>query len=78
MQILRRINHENVIKLHEFFADEGYVYIIMQYANKGDLHQVTPTSITDPQAKEDQKRKFFRSLDLGNGEAIAECFGISA
>jgi serine/threonine protein kinase len=40
VQILSKLSHESIIKLYEFFADEAHVYIVMQYASKGDLHQV--------------------------------------
>jgi len=39
--ILSRLSHPHIIKLLEFFSDESYLYIVMQYAPKGDLHNVT-------------------------------------
>jgi serine/threonine protein kinase len=40
VQLLSKLSHPHVIRLHEFFSDEEHLYIIMQYAAKGDLHQI--------------------------------------
>lgn len=40
MQLLARLNHPHIIRLHESFSDEEHLFIVMQYASKGDLHQI--------------------------------------
>ena len=38
VRILKTINnHKNVIKLFEVFEDEGFVYLVFEFAEKGDL-----------------------------------------
>lgn len=43
VSILKRIDHPHVIRLREYFTDQQHLYIIMQYASKGDLHHVYST-----------------------------------
>jgi serine/threonine protein kinase len=38
--ILSSLEHPNIIKYYESFMDDQELYIIMQYAQKGDLHSV--------------------------------------
>lgn len=38
--VLKSISHPNIIKYYDSFVDEHYLYIVMQYAAKGDLHAV--------------------------------------
>lgn len=38
--MLSKVSHPHIIKLYDSFADHSHVYILMQYAPKGDLHQV--------------------------------------
>ena len=40
VQILRKVNHPNIIKYYTSFIDEEYIYIIMEYAQGGDLQHV--------------------------------------
>lgn len=40
VQLLAKLSHPHIIKMHEFFSDEEHLYIVMQYASKGDLHQI--------------------------------------
>ena len=56
MSILNKISHQNIIKLYESFNDENYLYIVMQYANKGDLHNVLMLDMIDFEEEEDQER----------------------
>ena len=38
VKILKRINsHSGIIKLYEVFEDEGFVYMVFEFAEKGDL-----------------------------------------
>lgn len=33
--------HPNLIKYHTSFLESDYLYILMEYANKGDLYKVS-------------------------------------
>ena len=49
---MRQVEHQNIIKYYNSFFDETAVYILMEYASGGDLHQVTaltPHEINLPQ-----------------------------
>ena len=35
IEILYRISHPHIIKLHNHFEDDDNIYLIMQYASKG-------------------------------------------
>jgi serine/threonine protein kinase len=37
IEILRRINHPNVIKLFEVYENELYVHLVLEYINGGEL-----------------------------------------
>ena len=37
INILKEIDHPNIMTIYEFFEDENYLYIIMEYCNSGDL-----------------------------------------
>jgi serine/threonine-protein kinase HSL1 (negative regulator of Swe1 kinase) len=37
--ITLKMIHPNIIKCHDFFEDENDVYIILEYAEKGDLFE---------------------------------------
>lgn len=36
-RIQRRLNHPNIIKLHNFFEDKEKVYLLLEYAHQGSL-----------------------------------------
>ena len=42
-QILRKVRHPNIIKYHTSFVEEDHLYIIMEYAEGGDLQLVSLT-----------------------------------
>ncbi|KAG7204805.1 hypothetical protein KM043_005211 [Ampulex compressa] len=35
--LLKVLKHENIVEMREFFWDPGYIYIVMEYCNGGDL-----------------------------------------
>lgn len=43
-QILRRVKHPNIIRYYTSFVEEEHLYIIMEYAEGGDLAMVIKTS----------------------------------
>ena len=38
INVHRRLNHENIIKFHDYIHAEPYVYIILDYAENGNLY----------------------------------------
>lgn len=40
VQILRQLSHPNIIKYHGSFTERGSLYIVMEYAEGGDLHHL--------------------------------------
>jgi serine/threonine protein kinase len=34
-------DHPNLIKFHTSFLESDYLYILMEYANRGDLYKVS-------------------------------------
>jgi non-specific serine/threonine protein kinase len=39
IEILKLINHINIIKLKDYFIDDKYIYIITEYCNRGSLKE---------------------------------------
>jgi NIMA (never in mitosis gene a)-related kinase len=39
-QILKKLRHPNIIRYYNSFVDEDHLYIIMEYAEAGDLAAV--------------------------------------
>jgi len=37
VEIMRKINHKNVIKVHQIWEDENAIYIVSDWANEGNL-----------------------------------------
>jgi serine/threonine protein kinase len=40
VMILKKVNHPNLIKYHTSFLEEDNLYIVMEYAEGGDLYSV--------------------------------------
>lgn len=45
-QILRKVRHPNIIKYYTSFVEENHLYIIMEYAEGGDLYAVIYFQLT--------------------------------
>ena len=41
LYILKKIDHQNVIKIYEFYSDEKNFYLITEYCSGGDLYRAT-------------------------------------
>lgn len=39
-QIMSRLSHENIIKFYTSFLEDKFLYILMEYASKGDLFKM--------------------------------------
>ncbi|KAJ8669070.1 hypothetical protein QAD02_000329 [Eretmocerus hayati] len=37
INLLKILNHEHIVQMRDFFWDEGYIYIVMEYCDGGDL-----------------------------------------
>ena len=40
VSILKKVSHQNIIKYYSSFLDNGVLYIIMEYAEGGDLYSL--------------------------------------
>ncbi|CAL6069647.1 Kinase [Hexamita inflata] len=40
VNILKTLSHSNIVRYIESFIDDGYFYIVMDYADSGDLYQL--------------------------------------
>ena len=40
VQILKKLDHPNIIKYFGSFVEEASLYIVMEYAEGGDLHKI--------------------------------------
>lgn len=43
IQLLRKLDHRNVIKLLEVFETDTTIYLVMEYMDKGDLYTLLKT-----------------------------------
>lgn len=43
VQIHSRLKHPSILELHEFFEDENYVYLVLEYAENGELQNFLKT-----------------------------------
>ncbi len=39
LEILKTMDHPNIIKFYEIYHDEMYVHFVMEYCEGGDLYQ---------------------------------------
>jgi calcium-dependent protein kinase len=40
LNILKQIDHQNVVKIYEYFIDEENYYLVTEYCGEGDLYNV--------------------------------------
>jgi 5'-AMP-activated protein kinase catalytic alpha subunit len=59
IEIYRELNHRNVVKLFEVLKSEHSLYLVMEYAPKGDLYSIlnAKTKFNEPEA-----RHYFRQM----------------
>lgn len=58
LAILQTVSHPNIIKLIESFSTNDYKFIVMEYAEGGDLHDL----VAQRQICEAEARSFFRQI----------------
>jgi serine/threonine protein kinase len=39
VDIMRSLDHPNIVKMHDFFHDENYFYVVMEYVSGGELFE---------------------------------------
>lgn len=76
VEVLKAIDHPNIIKYYDSFTDENYLYIVMEYAQKGDLHAVHVPLLIDVEKKKNQTIILPIDINLGNGQAVTLSFKI--
>lgn len=62
--ILKKIRHSNVIRLYEVFESNNHLFMVMEYANKGDLLQYVKNR---GRLSEKEARHFFKNILYGLG-----------
>eukprot|EP01156_Anaeramoeba_ignava_P011153 Anaeramoba_ignava/a482136_49.p1 GENE.a482136_49~~a482136_49.p1 ORF type:complete len:744 (-),score=162.98 a482136_49:431-2662(-) len=62
IKILQMIDHPNVVRLFEVFEDEQFLYLVMEYAETGELFDFI---VTHGRISEDLARDFFRQIIAG-------------
>jgi serine/threonine protein kinase len=60
VNIMKRINHPNAIRLLEVFEDSETVYLVMEWAEKGDLLQIMKRQ--NNRIPEFQAQKYFKQI----------------
>lgn len=46
INVMKKIQHENIISIYDIITDPKHIYIVMEYCDKGDLKQL-PTPLTE-------------------------------
>ena len=46
VEIHSRLRHENVVRMEGYFYDAQAVYLVLEYAHKGELYKVAPHCCT--------------------------------
>lgn len=60
--ILAKINHENVVKILNYFETEQFQFVVMEYCNEGDfLNYIEKNGLI----KEDKAIEWFKQIILG-------------
>mmetsp|Transcript_16158 Transcript_16158/g.34946 ORF Transcript_16158/g.34946 Transcript_16158/m.34946 type:complete len:478 (+) Transcript_16158:176-1609(+) len=65
MQVFARMQHENIVRLHEVFRDQGYVYLVMELCMGGDLMDYLINWWGDrryPERKDAQRQHYCKGL----------------
>lgn len=70
IEVLKILNHPNIIKLHEVFEGEKHVYFVMEYVKGGELLAYLRERIN---YSEDTARKIMKSVL----EALSYCHSLN-
>ena len=49
INLLKKLNHPNIVKIHEFYSNSNYYQIITEYCKKGELLKYIKRSFTEKQ-----------------------------
>ena len=49
IELLKTLNHPNIVKIYEFYYNENYYQIITEYCKKGELYKYIKRSFTEKQ-----------------------------
>ena len=49
INILKKLNHPNIVKIYEFYSNNNYYQIIAEYCKKGELYKYIRRSFTEKQ-----------------------------
>nr|XP_022328897.1 serine/threonine-protein kinase ULK3-like isoform X1 [Crassostrea virginica] len=49
IELLKKLNHENIVRLEDFLWDDQYIYLIMEYCSGGDLSNFIRSKRTIPE-----------------------------
>ena len=44
IDIMSKLNHQNIVKLYDFFEDDDYIYLVLEYVPCGDLYKLIESS----------------------------------
>jgi serine/threonine protein kinase len=62
INIMLKINHENIIKLHETIVTQKYIYLIMDFCDGGDLYKFIKKN---GKLTEEESKKYFLEISKG-------------
>lgn len=73
ISIMRLLKHPNIVQLYEVMATKKKIYLVMEYAEGGELFQ----KINKRRLKEEAARRFFQQLITAVTSATREVFSIA-
>ena len=71
VNILEKLNHNQVIKYYESFIEENYFYIVMEFAVKGDLSKLIFSSKVSKKEEKKEEKKEVENYSIKTEEGYA-------
>jgi serine/threonine protein kinase len=65
VKIHTTLNHPNIVKMIDYFEDEKYIYIVLEYMMKGDLYELLHNENKYEQFEEDEAQKIMKDIVSG-------------